>query len=386
MVGGFAAVLSAGHLAASLLVVALQAAMIRELFQLARLKSGSFPVNPADGEGKAAGAGGGGKVVADAMALEETSLPGFRLQLWGVCFSASFYIYGHLLKNHLVEELEFRPDTFDTTVLFLLQHHDLISFALYVAGLVGFVLRLKKGWMMYQFSQYGWTCMIVGFIVTQTSFFVASIFRGFIWFILPVSLVISNDVMAYLTGFALGRTPLLKISPKKTWEGFIGGGLLTLVLSVPLARLLSRYRWMTCPRKVSPPPVPAEPAGRFLRNSPRRFGGDQPFPSGARRRTDPAAARFRTSPLAPSLRPGPRPSTAAGWRATWPTRSCPRTACWATCSPGPSRSGSPRSGRPSRGRRRRWRATRWCWQRSRRSSRPSAGSSPRGSSAPCGSR
>jgi len=32
-----------------------------------------------------------------------------------------------------------------------------------------------------------------------------------------------NDTMAYLVGSLIGRTPLSKISPKKTWEGTIGG-------------------------------------------------------------------------------------------------------------------------------------------------------------------
>jgi phosphatidate cytidylyltransferase len=30
--------------------------------------------------------------------------------------------------------------------------------------------------------------------------------------------------MAYFFGFFFGRTPLIKLSPKKTWEGFVGGG------------------------------------------------------------------------------------------------------------------------------------------------------------------
>jgi phosphatidate cytidylyltransferase len=32
-----------------------------------------------------------------------------------------------------------------------------------------------------------------------------------------------NDTMAYLVGSLIGKTPLTKISPKKTWEGTIGG-------------------------------------------------------------------------------------------------------------------------------------------------------------------
>jgi CDP-diglyceride synthetase len=48
-------------------------------------------------------------------------------------------------------------------------------------------------------------------------------FEALIWFILPILMVVMNDVMAYMFGFFFGKTPLIKLSPKKTWEGFIGG-------------------------------------------------------------------------------------------------------------------------------------------------------------------
>lgn len=46
-----------------------------------------------------------------------------------------------------------------------------------------------------------------------------------------------NDTMAYIVGSLIGRTPLSKISPKKTWEGTIGG----IILAVGLAFLISLY-------------------------------------------------------------------------------------------------------------------------------------------------
>ena len=53
--------------------------------------------------------------------------------------------------------------------------------------------------------------------------------------------------MAYMFGFFYGRTPLTKLSPKKTWEGFIGGGVSTLVLGFVLAGILSRSQFLVCP-------------------------------------------------------------------------------------------------------------------------------------------
>jgi len=48
---------------------------------------------------------------------------------------------------------------------------------------------------------------------------------------LPLALIImiwSNDTFAYLVGSFIGKTPFSPISPKKTWEGTIGGVVLTM--------------------------------------------------------------------------------------------------------------------------------------------------------------
>jgi hypothetical protein len=56
-------------------------------------------------------------------------------------------------------------------------------------------------------------------------------------------------------GFFFGRTPLIKLSPKKTWEGFIGGVIGTVISGYLLAAWFSRLKWMTCPRQVGAGPT-----------------------------------------------------------------------------------------------------------------------------------
>jgi phosphatidate cytidylyltransferase len=46
--------------------------------------------------------------------------------------------------------------------------------------------------------------------------------------------------MAYIVGSFIGRTPLSKISPKKTWEGTVGGVILTVIVISLLAYLTKR--------------------------------------------------------------------------------------------------------------------------------------------------
>ena len=46
-----------------------------------------------------------------------------------------------------------------------------------------------------------------------------------------------NDTMAYIVGSLIGKTPLSKISPKKTWEGTIGGIILAVGVAILVARV-----------------------------------------------------------------------------------------------------------------------------------------------------
>jgi phosphatidate cytidylyltransferase len=59
-----------------------------------------------------------------------------------------------------------------------------------------------------------------------------NIYKGTFWLVFPHGCVICNDIFAYIVGFFFGKTPLIKLSPKKTWEGFFGGIFATMVWAV----------------------------------------------------------------------------------------------------------------------------------------------------------
>ena len=55
---------------------------------------------------------------------------------------------------------------------------------------------------------------------------------------IPIAIIFSiwiNDTMAYFVGSLIGKTPFSKISPKKTWEGTIGGAILCIVVIATVA-------------------------------------------------------------------------------------------------------------------------------------------------------
>lgn len=126
-------------------------------------------------------------------------------------------------------------------------YHRLISYSLYLIGFILFVLNLKKEHYKVQFSLFGWTHVTLLIVVTQSHLIMQTLFEGLIWFFLPVSMVICNDIFAYIFGFFFGRTPLIKLSPKKTWEGFIGGGVTTVIYGWLISYFMCQYQYFICP-------------------------------------------------------------------------------------------------------------------------------------------
>ena len=92
-----------------------------------------------------------------------------------------------------------------------------------IAGFVFFVGSLQKGHYKFQFTQFAWTHMALYLIVVQAHFVMNNIFEGMIWFFLPMMLVITNDIFAYICGITFGKTQLIKLSTKKTVEGKFQG-------------------------------------------------------------------------------------------------------------------------------------------------------------------
>ena len=69
--------------------------------------------------------------------------------------------------------------------------------------------------------------------------------------IIPLCIIAAiwiNDTMAYIVGSFIGKTPLSKISPKKTWEGTLGGIILSIIVTGLIFSNLDRSIFMQEPR------------------------------------------------------------------------------------------------------------------------------------------
>jgi len=110
-----------------------------------------------------------------------------------------------------------------------------ITGALLFTSAVRFIIsREFDGWIWTVGSTFyiGWTLSHIPAFFTLPD--------GREWLLFSLPLVFSFDIFSFLVGKALGRRKIApQVSPGKTWEGFLGGFILTLAFSIPL-RLLVR--------------------------------------------------------------------------------------------------------------------------------------------------
>jgi len=217
MIGGFLTLLLMGHAYMILLVMLCQTLVYREVTSLFSLKR-----KDAD--------------------EDRGRDPWSKTLNWYFFVIANYFLYGESIIYY------FKHVVFaDAQFTIFATNHRMISFSLYTLGFVGFVMSLKRGYLKQQFGLFCWVHMSLMMIVVSSHFIVDNILEGMIWFWVPASLVICNDVFAYVWGITVGRTPLIKLSPKKTVEGFVGAFFSTVVFGVVWGTYFMRFDYMICP-------------------------------------------------------------------------------------------------------------------------------------------
>ncbi|GAB5570663.1 phosphatidate cytidylyltransferase 1 [Prionailurus iriomotensis] len=143
-------------------------------------------------------------------------LPWFRTLSWYFLLCVNYFFYGETVADYFATFVQREEQ-----LQFLIRYHRFISFALYLAArFCMFVLSLVKKHYRLQFYMFAWTHVTLLITVTQSHLVIQNLFEGMIWFLL---------------------------SPKKTWEGFIGGFFSTVVFGFIAAYMLSKYQYFVCP-------------------------------------------------------------------------------------------------------------------------------------------
>lgn len=173
-------------------------------------------------------------------------IPLWRTTGWYFFVAVLFLFYGKAVLSHFEDQgLEF---TKLPAFQYALKHHSFIAFCMYCGGFVGFVMSLKQDQYRFQFTYFGRALVALLLVVVQSHFMMLNITQGLIWFILPCWLIICNDSFGYFCGRLFGRHSLTALSPKKTWEGYIGAGIFTMITAYFLAGKLAEFPSLVCPK------------------------------------------------------------------------------------------------------------------------------------------
>jgi len=183
----------------------------------------------------------------------EEKIPLFRSLHWIGYAISMFFTYGKSMMIY-----------FDNFIGWMIPYHLYLVFCAYVPFFLAFVFccassqsakdkESRSKLLKYMFARLSWLLLIIFVIVFQCRFVMYNVLEGIFWFLLPTSLVIMNDTAAYFTGFCFGKRfikrPLTVLSPNKTWEGFLGGMIFTLIFAYLFSGFLSSYQLLICPRR-----------------------------------------------------------------------------------------------------------------------------------------
>lgn len=176
---------------------------------------------------------------------KERKMPLFRTLQWAWFIATMMFSYGEELNKFCSNHKNVCPIYMISDSIH--KYSFLLYCALFIATVGTFRIKLVK----FQVSQFAWSILIVLVLVFQSHSLVTNILNGLFWFFFPFATVVMNDVSAYFCGITFGKKyikrPFFTLSPSKTWEGFIGALILTVIFSFFFPVLLSQYTFITCP-------------------------------------------------------------------------------------------------------------------------------------------
>ncbi|KAI8338218.1 phosphatidate cytidylyltransferase [Chlamydoabsidia padenii] len=158
----------------------------------------------------------------------------------------------------------------------------------YTSWFVASFFQLTMDGLLLQLGHFFWMHTLNLFTTTQVLVLCLNLRQGLYWFLLPCSLVVCNDIAAYVCGRWFGKRKLISISPNKTLEGFLGAWFITMVFGYMFSGWLAQYgslfakhdhqRWTHCHGMVLATYASlAAPFGGFFASALKRAKGVKDF-------------------------------------------------------------------------------------------------------------
>jgi len=121
-----------------------------------------------------------------------------------------------------------------------------LCFLVYLCLVSWFVVHMRNtSQCLPRYSLLAWSHLSTWYLVGAGYLMNLTLRHGMVWYIFSMSIITINDISAYMCGFFFGSTPLIVLSPKKTVEGFIGGGIITIISGPVFGAILQQYPHLT---------------------------------------------------------------------------------------------------------------------------------------------
>lgn len=168
-------------------------------------------------------------------AKEKTIGFGIKVFPYILLFTVSYFISAKQVLHHFVSDS------------ILNKYHPIICFSMLMVGLILYVIDLTPENDAYAYRRFSFGLCGAVIIGIPINIFTKLATKSIFWFFLPVAAVVWNDSFAYFCGRIFGRHPLIKLSPKKTIEGFVGALILTPICTYYVTVLFKRLPFLYCP-------------------------------------------------------------------------------------------------------------------------------------------
>lgn len=177
--------------------------------------------------------------------IKSTNAPLFRTLQYMWFIVAMLYSYGTFVRD-------FARDSKELQWLSEYMHfHFMVTFALFSIAFILSIVTMSPGHIRYQVGHLSWTIVAIVIVCGQMIHAPFMIHVGIFWFFFPAFMVITNDCAAYVCGMLFGKKiinrPFLPLSPNKTWEGFIGATIITLLFAWYSSDYFSDWSNFVCP-------------------------------------------------------------------------------------------------------------------------------------------
>ena len=144
---------------------------------------------------------------------------------WGFYLTYQFFITTKTWLNYpLLQKSDLAPEVGSLFYWIFFRYHNIVSFLLFTAGMMFFVLSLQEGFYAYQFKRLGWSLLSTFSIVNGGTGLMIALWGNRLWFFYAITCITIHNAVDYIfcRYFPL-KSSMLLLKLEATIEGFLAG-------------------------------------------------------------------------------------------------------------------------------------------------------------------